>query len=65
MKKEKTEKPKPKHCKCGAPGVVVHVRGKKMVSCGNPERCFGNFRTGWRKTADEAIAEWNALVERG
>ena len=61
MKKEKAEKPTPRRCKCGEKAVVVHVKGgKKMVSCGNPELCFGNFRTNWRKNADEAIAEWNS-----
>ena len=64
-KKEKPEKPKPRRCKCGELAVVVHVRGKKMVSCSNPERCFGNFRTQWRKSVDGAIAEWNVLMERG
>lgn len=65
MKKaeSKKEKPTPKKCVCGVAAITVTYKGKKMVSCANPEQCQGNLRTQWRRTTDEAIAEWNNLVE--
>lgn len=55
------EKPTPKRCACGELGIVVKKRGGVMVSCPNPARCFGNYRTTWRKSEAEAIAEWNTM----
>ena len=60
--KEVKEKPTPVRCACGSEAVIVVFRGKKMVSCPNPERCKGNFRTQWRGHKDEAIAEWNGII---
>ena len=58
----KKEKSVPLRCACGAEACVVKVKGKKMVSCPNPERCVGNLRTTWNRSEDEAIAEWNNIV---
>lgn len=55
------EKPTPKRCACGELGIVVKKRGGAMVSCPNPARCSGNYRTTWRKSEAEAVAEWNTM----
>lgn len=64
-KKKKSETPEekltPKRCACGELGIVVKKRGGVMVSCPNPARCFGNYRTTWRKSEAEAVAEWNTM----
>lgn len=63
-KKEKEEKKKesPLPCVCGNPGVTVCYKGKKMVSCPNPERCELGARTRWHKLQCDAIDEWNAII---
>ena len=58
----KKEKPVRLWCVCGREACVVKVRGKKMVSCPDPERCVGNLRTTWNRNEDEAVAEWNNVV---
>ena len=64
MKAEsKKEKSTPKKCVCGGKAVPVTFRGKKMVSCPNPEKCQGNLRTRWHRSIDEAVLEWNGLVD--
>ena len=60
--KEPKEKPTPIRCVCGAEATTVVFRGKKMVSCPNPERCAGNFRTEWKGRMEEAIADWNGMI---
>lgn len=64
MKKtEKQEKPKPKRCVCGVEAITIEYKGKKMITCSNPERCAANLRTMWNSSADAAVTEWNGLIE--
>lgn len=60
---KKKEKPTPNRCVCGCAAVLVKAKGKKMVSCPNPERCKRNLRTRWHGHEVSAITEWNTLVE--
>ena len=62
-KTTKKEKPIPKRCVCGLAAAIVNQRGKKMVTCPNPERCQGNLRTMWHGHELSAIAEWDSLVD--
>ena len=63
MKTEKVkEKPTPVRCVCGGEAATVIFRGKKMVSCPNPEKCEGNLRTQWRGRMEEAIDDWNGMI---
>ena len=62
QKKEKQEKPVPKKCVCGAMPISVTKRGGLMLSCPNPVKCPGNFRTRWVKGELTAITEWNCFV---
>ena len=62
-KGKKKEKPTPKLCACGEVAAVVRTRAGKMISCPDPMSCCGNFRTTWRKSEDQAIAEWNSLID--
>lgn len=61
--KEKKEKLTPKPCICGSAAVVVKSKGKKLISCPNPERCKRNLRTMWHGHELSAIAEWNNLID--
>lgn len=60
--KEKKDKPTPVRCVCGREAAVLVFRGKKMISCPNPEKCVGNFRTLWKSHKEEAVAEWNSII---
>lgn len=60
--KEKKEKPTPHLCVCGNEPAVVRFRGKKAISCPNPERCAGNLRTQWHGSEEMAVVEWNSVV---
>ena len=62
MEAKKEGKPVPLRCVCGCDACVVKVRGKKMVSCPDPERCVGNLRTTWNRSEEGAIEEWNNVV---
>lgn len=67
MAKEKQppkEKPIPKRCLCGSVGIVVKVKGKKMVSCPDPVNCRGNFRTQWFSSEEQAVSAWNHMEFR-
>ena len=61
--KAEDKKPSPKRCVCGSDAITVRFRGKKMVSCPNPERCIGNLRTRWYGQELSAVLEWNNLVD--
>ena len=61
--KDAKEKPAPARCACGSEAVIVVFRGKKMISCPNPERCVGNFRTQWKSSTVAAISEWNGVID--
>lgn len=61
-KKPPKEKPIPKLCACGSRGIIVELRGKKMVSCPNPEKCCGNYRTVWFSNKDQAVENWNSKI---
>ena len=63
-KKPPKEKPTPKRCLCGSVGIVVKMRGKKMVSCPDPLNCPGNFRTPWMSSEDDAIITWNNMEKK-
>lgn len=63
QKSEKKEKPTPIRCICGKEAAIVVYRGKKMVSCPNPLKCSGNFRTPWKRSRDEAISTWNTMIQ--
>lgn len=60
--KEKKDKPMPVRCACGREAAVLVFRGKKMISCPDPENCVGNFRTLWKGRKEEAIAEWDNMI---
>lgn len=62
-KVEQKEKPAPRQCVCGKEAVIVKKGSKKMVTCPSPISCTGNLWTSWRGSQDEAIVEWNGLVE--
>lgn len=61
-KTEKKEKPTPKRCACGAIAISVKTKHGKLITCPNPTNCVGNFRTTWKRSEDQAIAEWNNLI---
>lgn len=63
MSQEKKADPIPRSCVCGSNGILVTFRGKKMMSCPNPERCVANLRTERKSNKNQAIAQWNALVD--
>lgn len=57
------DKPHLKRCVCGRNAIDIRFKGKKMISCPNPEKCIGNLRTQWHGRMDDAIAEWDNLVD--
>lgn len=61
--KESKKEIVPVWCVCGKDACVVKMKGLKMVSCPNPERCRGNIRSTWNRNEEAAIVEWNNLVE--
>lgn len=62
-KAKKKEKPTPKRCVCGSEAAYVKTRSGKMYTCPNPLGCKANLRTRWNKNKDQAIVEWNGLVD--
>ena len=63
MKKAKEKKKQsPLPCVCGLAAATVCFKGKKMVSCPNPERCSLGPRTEWYKTTDAATERWNRII---
>ena len=62
VKEKENEKPVPICCVCGRNGVVVEFKKRRMVSCSDPENCVGNFMTGWNRSEDAAVEEWNTLI---
>ena len=60
---KKKEKPIPKRCVCGSEAILVKTRSGKMYSCPNPINCKANLRTRWHKGDEQAIVEWNGLVD--
>lgn len=52
-----------KQCVCGRSAIIVKSRLGKLVSCPNPTNCKGNLRTPWRKSEEQAITDWNILVD--
>lgn len=63
MKETKKEKPVPRLCLCGKNAVIVSFKGKKAVSCPNPERCAENLKTEWYSHEQQAVAAWNAQID--
>lgn len=63
MREAKKEKPVPRLCLCGKNAAIVSFKGKKAVSCPNPERCMENLKTEWYSHEQQAIAAWNALID--
>lgn len=59
---EEMPKPTLSRCVCGRQAIDVRHKGKKMISCPNPEKCIGNLRTQWHGRMDDAIREWEKLV---
>lgn len=64
MKKAEEKMPKPtlSRCVCGRQAIDIRFRGKKMISCPNPENCIGNLRTQWHGRLEDAISEWDNIV---
>lgn len=63
LEKAKKEKPVPRLCLCGKSAVIIRFKGKKSVSCPNPEKCTENLKTLWYSHEEQAIVAWNALID--
>lgn len=62
MARAKTEKPEPKLCKCRQHPIITKRRGGgTMISCPEPLKCDGNFRTPWFPSEEQAVIYWNGM----